>query len=32
VPFKPGPTESYPCRQTQEKVTIAVQPAGGGRA
>jgi hypothetical protein len=22
----PGPTESYPSRQTQEKVTIAVQP------
>jgi hypothetical protein len=26
APFKPGPTDSYPCRQTQEKVTIAVQP------
>jgi hypothetical protein len=26
APFKPGPPESYPCRQTQEKVTIAVQP------
>jgi hypothetical protein len=26
APFKPGPTESYPCRQTQEKVTVAVQP------
>jgi hypothetical protein len=26
TPFKPGPTDSYPCRQTQEKVTIAVQP------
>lgn len=26
APFKPGPAESYPCRQTQEKVTIAVQP------
>ena len=24
--FKPGPPDSYPCRQTQEKVTIAVQP------
>jgi hypothetical protein len=26
VPFKPGPPDSYPCRQTQEKVTLAVQP------
>ena len=26
APFKPGPPDSYPCRQTQEKVTIAVQP------
>lgn len=26
APFKPGPPDSYACRQTQEKVTIAVQP------
>jgi hypothetical protein len=25
-PFKPGPIESYPCRLTQEKVTIAAEP------
>ena len=26
APFKPGLPDSYPYRQTQEKVTIAVQP------
>ena len=25
-PFKPGPLESYPCRVTQEKLTIAAEP------
>jgi hypothetical protein len=26
TPFKPGPVESYPFRQTQEKVTIVAEP------
>lgn len=25
-PFQPGPVESYPCRLTQEKVTVAAEP------